>query len=177
MSANEKALVFLSIGSNIDRQRNIQSVLDQLVGRFGELVISSVYESEAVGFEGDPFYNLVVGIRTDLSVGELFESLRDLEYSHGRCRSGAKFSSRTLDVDILTYNREVGDIDGVALPRAEILYNAFVLQPLAEIVPELSHPVENKTYQQLWTEYDKSKQKLWPVDFEWRGELISRYLK
>ena len=167
------AVIYLSIGSNIDRQQNITAALDALVDNFGQLLISSVYESEAVGFNGDPFYNLVVGITSGLSVGALFNVLRDIEFKHGRCRSGERFSSRTLDVDILSYDDAVGEIEGVKLPREEVLYNAFVLQPLAEIAPDDMHPVEQKTYQQLWTEYDKNKQKLWPVDFIWRGEQIS----
>ena len=168
------ALVHLSIGSNIDREANVTSALEALSQSYGQLVISSVYESEAVGFDGDPFYNLVVAINTGLGVGELFKALRDIEFQHGRCRSGARFSSRTLDVDILTYDDVVGEIEGVMLPRGEILRNAFVLQPLAEIAPDAAHPVAHKTYRQLWSEYDKNKQKLWTVDFHWRGKQISR---
>ena len=168
------AVIYLSIGSNIDRQQNITAALDALACNFGQLLVSSVYESEAVGFDGDPFYNLVVGITSELSVGELYEALRDIEFKHGRCRSGARFSSRTLDVDILSYDDAVGEVDGVKLPREEVLYNAFVLRPLAEIAPDDIHPVEQKTYRQLWAEYDKNKQKLWPVDFIWRGEQVSR---
>lgn len=168
------ARAYLSIGSNIDREHNVRSALDELHAQFGELIVSSVYESEAVGFDGDAFYNLVVGIDTDLTVGELFEALRSLEFSHGRSRSGAKFSSRTLDVDILTYDQCTGVIDNVELPRAEILHNAFVLWPLAEVAPKELHPVEQKSYQQLWDEYDKNKQKLWTVNFEWRGRRISQ---
>lgn len=167
------AQVYLSIGSNIDREHNIASVLDTLAARFDGLRISSVYESEAVGFDGDPFFNLVVGIDTELSVGALFEVLRDIEFQHGRCRSGTRFSSRSLDVDILTYDAKAGEIDGITLPRDEILYNAFVLQPLAELAPDELHPTQDKTYGQLWQEYDKSRQKLWTVDFVWRGDKIS----
>jgi len=167
------AQVYLSVGSNIDRDRNIASVLDVLAAKFGNLRVSSIYESEAVGFDGDPFYNLVIGLNTEFSVGDLFEELRDIEFQHGRCRSGAHFSSRTLDVDILVCDDKVGEIDGVKLPRDEILHNAFVLQPLAELVPDELHPTENKMYKQLWGEYDKSRQKLWTVDFVWRGERIS----
>ena len=168
------ALVYLSLGSNIDRERNIDSALTALAKFYVELDVSSVYESEAVGFAGDPFYNLVVGLETKLSVGELFAQLRELELDHGRLRGGAKFSSRTLDVDILTYADEVGDYDGLTLPRAEILYNAFVLRPLAEIAPQQVHPLKGKTYAELWGGYDQSKQALWPVDFSWQGRLISK---
>ena len=65
------ARVFLSLGSNIEHQRYIRAALDALADQFGELLISSVYESVSVGFDGDNFYNLVVGIDTDLSIGNI----------------------------------------------------------------------------------------------------------
>ena len=69
------ALIYLSLGSNIGRQRHINAALDALAEYFGELTISSVYESESVGFAGDNFYNLVVGINTGMAVGEVSKSL------------------------------------------------------------------------------------------------------
>ena len=125
------ARVYISIGSNIDRERYITAALDALAGWFDEPLISSVYESESVGFDGSPFYNLVVGVDTDLSVAELSARFKQLEADNGRRRDVPKFSPRTLDLDILTYDHEVGRVDGVELPRGEILKNAFVLLPLA----------------------------------------------
>ncbi|MCA0892568.1 2-amino-4-hydroxy-6-hydroxymethyldihydropteridine diphosphokinase [Microbulbifer agarilyticus] len=161
------AIVYLSLGSNIDREKHLCAAMDALVEAFGDLKMSQVYESEAVGFEGDNFYNLVAAIETDLSVGELALRLRDIEDANGRVRSGPKFSARTLDIDILTYDDVAGDVDGVALPRDEILKNAFVLLPLSEVAPTDMHPVQGKTYQQLWEEYDQASQKLWAVAFDW----------
>lgn len=169
------ARVYISIGSNIDRHRYITSALDALADWFGDLIISPVFESEAVGFDGSPFYNLVVGVDSPWQVGELSRRFKQLEAENGRRREAPKFSARTLDLDILTYNDAVGEVDGVALPRAEILKNAFVLWPLAEAAPDARHPVCGKSYRQLWQEYT-SDQKLWPVDFIWRGQLISRAL-
>ncbi|WP_444891460.1 2-amino-4-hydroxy-6-hydroxymethyldihydropteridine diphosphokinase [Microbulbifer sp. DLAB2-AF] len=161
------AQVYLSLGSNINRAQYIRAALDALAGQFGDLEVSQVFESEAVGFPGDNFYNLVVGLQTDLPVGQLALCLRGIEDANGRLRSGPKFSARTLDIDILTYDQLTGTIDGVKLPRGEIVKNAFVLQPLAEIAPEVLHPIEQKTYRQLWNEYDQASQKLWPVEFIW----------
>ncbi|GAB2893195.1 2-amino-4-hydroxy-6-hydroxymethyldihydropteridine diphosphokinase [Microbulbifer echini] len=161
------AQVYLSLGSNINRAQYIRAALDALAGQFGDLQVSRVFESEAVGFLGDNFYNLVVGLHTDLPVGQLALCLRGIEDANGRLRSGPMFSARTLDIDILTYDNLTGAIDGVKLPRGEIVKNAFVLQPLAEIAPEVLHPVEQKTYRQLWDEYDQASQKLWPVEFNW----------
>jgi len=168
------AWVYVGIGSNIERERHVLAALDALADCFGELRVSSVFESEAVGFAGEHFYNLVAGFETSLGVGELSRVLKAIEDRNGRCRKGPKFSGRTLDIDILTYGDLGGQIEGVQLPRAEILKNAFVLWPLAEIAPDSRHPVNGQTYTELWQAYDRQKQRLWPVDFVWRGEVISR---
>lgn len=166
------AKVYVSIGSNQDKEYHIGIALDELAEHFGELILSPVYESEAVGFKGDAFLNSVAAFDTDLSVGELSHCLKTIEDKHGRLRTGPKFSGRTLDIDILTYDDCVGDCDGVQLPRDEILKNAFVLRPLADIAPEVKHPQCLKSYSSLWQAYDKDSQVLWKVDFEWRGQQL-----
>ncbi|KGK42065.1 2-amino-4-hydroxy-6-hydroxymethyldihydropteridine pyrophosphokinase [Nitrincola sp. A-D6] len=166
------AQVLLSLGSNLERERYITAGLDALAELFGELALSSVYESESVGFKGSPFYNMVVAIHTTLSVAELSRKLKQIEDNNGRQRNGPRFCSRTLDIDILTYNDRVGEVDGVCLPRDEVDKNAFVLWPLAELLPDQYHPVRHMTYARLWADYDQD-QKLWPVDFVWHGRQIS----
>ncbi|CAH0992111.1 2-amino-4-hydroxy-6-hydroxymethyldihydropteridinepyrophosphokinase [Sinobacterium norvegicum] len=166
------AKVYVSIGSNIERQKYITNSLDALADRFGALVISPVYESESVGFDGDNFFNLVVGLETSLSIAELSSCFRAIEDVNQRDRSGPKFGGRTLDLDILTYDDVIGVIDGVTVPRGEILTNAFVLLPLADIAADAQHPEKKMTYRQLWQQYSTG-QKLWTVDFEWRGQSIS----
>lgn len=165
--------VYLSLGSNIDRYRHISAGLDALRQHYGALLISPVFESEAVGFDGSNFLNLVVGIDTGRPIAELSDQLKQVEDDNGRRRQGPKFSSRTLDIDILTYGDFVGEEAGVVIPRDEITKNAFVLWPLAIIAPDTEHPSLGQTYRQLWEAYDKTRQKLWPVDFQWRGETIS----
>lgn len=165
--------IYLSLGSNVDRHKHILAALDALHELLGELNISSVYESKSVGFDGSNFFNLVVGAETDLSIAELSENLKRIEDNNGRKRNGPKFSPRTLDIDILTYGDFVGVENGVELPRAEITKNAFVLLPLAEIAPSISHPQLQKNYRQLWADYDQASQKLWAIDFEWSGQVIS----
>lgn len=162
------ALVYLSLGSNIDREKHICSALDALSDTFGELEISTVFESIAVGFEGDSFYNLVVGIQASLSVGEITKILKHIEDCNGRDRSAPKFGPRSLDIDILTVDDLAGEIDGVRLPRNEVLKNAFVLQPLAELAPQMLHPETQKTMAEHWQAFDKESQRLWPVDFHWQ---------
>lgn len=159
--------VYLSLGTNIDRYKHITAALNGLSATFGTVDCSAVYESEAVGFKGSHFLNAVVAIDTTLTCGELNQWLKQLEDGYGRKRDVAKFSPRTLDIDILLFGDQVGNVDGVALPRAEITYNAFVLKPLAELAPDLVHPVLQQTMSALWQGFDHSSQQLWQVPFDW----------
>ncbi len=159
------AKIYISLGSNIDRERNTRAGIQALRERFGELELSSVYESEAVGFEGDAFYNMVIACEVNEDVHSANRALAEIEDAHGRDRSGPRFSSRTLDLDLLLYDDLVLDENGLKLPREEILKNAFVLWPLAEIAPGLVHPVVKKTYAELWAGFDKSKETLSPIEY------------
>ncbi len=168
------ACVYLGVGSNIERERYITAGLDALHGLFGELSLSSTYHSDAIGFNGQPFLNLVVCVQTPMGVGELYRALRAIEFEHGRPVNASRFSARQLDIDILTYDAVAGTVEGVELPRGEILDNAFVLCPLAELAPQVLHPVLGQSYAALWAAYDKNSQALHRVDLEWRGRVISR---
>lgn len=162
--------VYLSLGSNINRHENIRRCLIRLSQQFGEVLSSPVYESEPVGFVGSCFYNLVVKIETTQSLQRLSEYLKEIEHDQGRERNGKRFSSRTLDIDILLYDQETGIKDGIELPRPEVYYNAFVLLPLADLAPTLTDPISKRSFAQLWAEKAPvilDKQKLWPVDFDW----------
>jgi 2-amino-4-hydroxy-6-hydroxymethyldihydropteridine diphosphokinase len=156
--------VFLGLGSNLEREKNIRAGLLALTDIFGGLKLSQVYESESVGFKGSNFYNLVVSLQTDLTLAELSESLKKIEDENGRVRTGPKYSPRTLDIDILTYGDFVGVEAGVELPRAEITQNAFVLLPLSELAPHELHPCLKKTYAALWASYDQNAQVLWKIN-------------
>lgn len=158
------AQVFLGLGSNIDKNHNLASAL-QVLGQAFELVqVSDVYRSQAVGFDGADFFNLVVEIATELSVADLSQQLKAIEAEHGRCRGEEKFSARTLDIDILTYDQCVGVIDEVELPRDEIEKYAFVLRPLAEIAGQQLHPQLGLSYEQMWQQFDQQKQPLSRVE-------------
>ena len=158
--------ILISVGSNIDKEYNTQKGLDKMAEAFGDLKLSNVYESEAVGFTGENFFNLVVKAHTDKSVGQVCTTLKSIEKACGRARQAEKFSPRTLDLDLLTYGDMVCQ-KPVVLPRDEITYNAFVLQPMADLVPDEIHPCTKQSYKQMWQAYDKSKQQLWPVAFAW----------
>lgn len=159
--------IYISIGSNIKRETHIRQGVNALRDHFGELVVSRIFESEAVGFDGDPFYNLVVRASTDSSIEEVVMVLHEIEDRFGRTRSGPRFSSRTLDMDLLLYDDVVSSGGVCQLPRDEISHNAFVLWPLSEIAPELKHPLLQKSYADLWGEFDRSGQRLEPIDFKW----------
>ena len=157
------ATIFISIGSNINAHENIRLALDDLAENFSGIVNSTYYESEAVGFEGDNFINLVTQAETELDIPTVNAKLHAIEDQHSRDRSGPRFSSRTLDLDLLLYDDEIYENGKLQLPREEILTNAFVLWPLAELAPDKVHPVEHKTYAELWAQFDKRKQSLWPI--------------
>ncbi|MGO4891807.1 2-amino-4-hydroxy-6-hydroxymethyldihydropteridine diphosphokinase [Flavobacterium sp. W21_SRS_FM6] len=159
--------IYISIGSNIEREKYTKAGLQGLYENFGELLLSRVYESESVGFQGSHFYNLVAKAQTNMSIEAVCQVLKLIEEQNKRERSTEKFSPRTLDLDLLLFDKVISN-DSVELPRPEILYNAFVLQPLAEIAPHDIHPIAKKTYAVLWQEYDKTQQHLWPIEFNWR---------
>jgi len=158
------ARVFVSIGSNIDRERNIALALQRLEDDYGPLQRSSVYESAAVGFDSAPFYNLVVGFETAESPVQIQAALHDIENASGRERNG-RLSARTLDLDLLLYDDLVVSEGRLHLPRDDIERYAFVLYPLAELVPEGRHPVTGSTYAQMWSAFDDEHQLLTRVDW------------
>jgi 2-amino-4-hydroxy-6-hydroxymethyldihydropteridine diphosphokinase len=158
------ARVYVSVGSNIDRERNIEGALGALRKAYGTVEQSRIYETQAVGFDGDPFYNLVVAFDTDQSPQQVADVLSSIEDAHGRDRSKGKFSSRSLDLDLLLYDNLVLDEPGLHLPRKEILEYAFVLRPLAEIAGTMKHPVNGFSFAALWDEFDPTAQPMWPVE-------------
>jgi 2-amino-4-hydroxy-6-hydroxymethyldihydropteridine diphosphokinase len=161
----------LSLGSNMDPAVNIRMALRHLQRHYGRLLVSPVYESEAVGFSGDNFLNLVVAMQVDCSLPQLAGALKALEQQQGRDRSGGSFAARTLDVDILTFDNLQGEHAGMLLPREEITRYAFVLRPLADLLPTDVHPTLGQTYRALWSAMQSrlgDSQRLWPVPFAWQ---------
>lgn len=145
---------YLSLGSNVSPEKNIQFALDQLSKIFGKVVSSSTYLTKSVGFEGSDFLNLVVRINTDLNPSELIDKLHLIEEMTGRVTGTKAFNDRTLDIDVLIYD-DLVDLS-LNIPRDEILKYGFVLEPLAELYPDGIHPIEKITFLELWNRLKES---------------------
>lgn len=161
---------YISIGSNIDKEAHIPCCLNTLNRLFGPLTVSSIYESEAVGFIGNSFHNLVVGFDSLLDARTVANILRQIELEHGRSRQSQKFSSRTLDLDLILYGEQIIDDNGLQIPRQEIEEYAFVLEPLAEIAADQRHPVSGRSYRDLWQKIDKDGLKQHKVFPDWLSD-------
>lgn len=157
--------VYISLGSNINKQQNVANGLNALAELYGELTLSSLYESQSLGFDGNDFYNMVIGIDSELPIEDIASQLREIEFRFGREPNATKYSSRTLDLDILLYDDLVLSTP-VQIPRDEILTSAFVLWPLAEIAPDHKHPIIQKRFSEIWNEFNL-KQQLKPIAFQW----------
>lgn len=152
MHEDEKSLstAWLGLGSNVNAENNIRIGICELQTQFTSVVVSPVYTSTAVGFQGDDFINLVARIRTAMQPVELRQYLRNLEDQHGRKRDVPKFSDRVLDIDILLYDDLVVFSPLLEIPRAEILKFSHVLKPLADLDPDLVHPQALRTMAEIW---------------------------
>lgn len=160
------AAVFLGLGSNVSPLHNLRLGLDELTRRYGVLQVSPVYRNAAVGFSGADFMNLVVRLESDDSPQSICEEIELIHNLSGRIRGSKKWESRPLDIDLLLYNDLVLDRKPVRVPREDILKYSFVLRPLAELAPDLCHPVTGLTMQQHWQEFDAESHPMERVDVE-----------
>lgn len=171
------ALVVLGLGSNIRRRHHLTRALDALSDLAGHesLKLSRVFESPAVGFDDDrPFYNLIAAFETELSPVAINARCKAIEHDNGRPVGPTKFVARTLDIDLLLWGDAIARDGSLQLPRDDIDRYAFVLHPLAELMPSHRHPVNGKTFATLWTDFDDREQPHCAVDFCWNGRRISR---
>jgi len=162
--------VYLGLGSNIERESHLRAGLDALARFLTERRCSPVFESQPVGIKSGPFFNLAVPAHTDLPLMQLDRRLKCSEDDNGRNAPDRK--GLPLDIDVLLYGDLVGNFDGLILPRAEILKNAFVLWPLSLMAPERVHPEVGKTLAELWRDA-QIDHVLAPVGVEWKGQQLT----
>lgn len=145
-------LAYLSIGSNIEPERNVRLVLEKLAREFEVVRVSGIYRTPAVGFEGEDFLNMAAIVCTSLSPSALNARLHALETEQGRTREGPRFSSRPLDIDIVLYDDWVQQgQDHLSIPRDDLVEHAFVLGPMAEIAGDVVHPLLKKSLSEIWS--------------------------
>ncbi len=149
--------VTAGLGGNIEPRYHLRAALTSLEMSFPGLRTSPLYESRAIGFDGANFLNLVVAFETEHPLEDLLTQVREIETAHRRDRSGSRVSSRTVDIDILTYGELVGDVEGLRLPREDITLYAHVLKPLADLRPSVIHPELGVSYAELWKEFPEKE--------------------
>jgi 2-amino-4-hydroxy-6-hydroxymethyldihydropteridine diphosphokinase len=149
-------LAYLSLGSNIRPECNLPAAVAQLA-QFGQVqAVSTVWETLPVGFSDQPdFLNAAVLIETDLSAVALREeAIAAIEVALGRVRTANKNAPRTIDIDIMLFNREVIQLKGRHIPDPEVLERPFVAVPLAEIAPDYVHPETGQTLREIARQFD-----------------------
>jgi 2-amino-4-hydroxy-6-hydroxymethyldihydropteridine diphosphokinase len=154
------ATVYVGLGSNIDPENNLHLGIRELRARYGDLELSAVYRSKALGFDGDDFLNLVAQFESNDTPQAICEQIELIHNLTGRKREGGKWESRPLDIDLLLYNDQIIDEQPVRIPRDDVLEYSFVLRPMAELAPDLVHPVTGRTMLDHWQEFDAARHPL-----------------
>ena len=162
----KKTEVFLSLGSNIDPEENLQYACGELKKTFGNIQISSVYRNKPIGFKGNDFLNMVVKVKSTFNPNQMLDFLGSLESATGRDIGTGAFDSRALDIDMILYNNLVHPERPFRIPRQDIELYSFVLCPLAEIDPDGIHPVTGKTFKDLWEGFDQEKHPLKKISLD-----------
>ena len=149
--------VYVAAGSNVDPLTHLRRALAELSSHY-RLRLSPAYRNKAVGFEGEDFINLVVGFDTDDAVEQVIAHLHEAEEACGRPRNAPKWAPRTMDLDLLLF----GDLvrEELRVPRADLVKRAFMLRPMAELAPQVEHPLLKKSMQELWQEIDDGQHEM-----------------
>ncbi|MCU4674858.1 2-amino-4-hydroxy-6-hydroxymethyldihydropteridine diphosphokinase [Catenovulum sp. 2E275] len=161
--------IAVSLGSNVNPEFHLKTAIFLLRPFFKQLLISPVYETEPVAFGGQNFLNIVFGGEVELNLEQTLSLLKAIEKQYQRNRQKQNKTQITLDLDLLFYDDLVCQ-QPVVLPRAEILNNAFVLKPLADVYADKNHPQNGQSYAQLWQNFNNPNQKFWKIDFNWNNK-------
>lgn len=141
---------YLSLGSNQgNKLEHLQNAIDLIAEKIGPVAkISSVYKTAAWGFDSDDFYNICIQISTGLNPENLLKQIHYIELALGRVRTSEKeYKSRTIDIDVLLFDNEIIFSKELIVPHKDMLNRKFVMVPLAEIAPNLLHPIEKQRIQ------------------------------
>ena len=149
-----KKRVYLSLGSNVgDRRANLDAAVEQLRKLGAVTAVSSYFETEPMEFVAQPkFLNIAVALETDKMPRQLLAATMAIEQSLGRKRGAAgdvPKGPRTMDIDVLLFGQSIIDMPALTVPHPAMHERRFVLEPLAEIAPEVRHPVFKKTVREL----------------------------
>ena len=150
--------VYLGLGSNLQPERHLQLAVRELAARFDLRAVSSVYRNAAIGFDGEDFLNAVACVHTGKPAEQVATELEEIHDLAGRRRGADAFVSRTLDIDLLLYGDDV--IEALHVPRGDVLEYSFVLRPLAEMAPDLVHPVTGRCLSEHWADFDQASHRL-----------------
>ena len=140
--------VYLGLGSNIEPQKHCVQAIAAIKAVSAKIRCSTAYQSDAVGFDGPKFVNLVVEMETELTLEQVATFCRELEFTLGRPELAEKNQNRTIDIDILLFNDLISNTPSI--PRTDIHQFAFVLLPMYELAPNLVIPGTVTSISQLW---------------------------
>jgi 2-amino-4-hydroxy-6-hydroxymethyldihydropteridine diphosphokinase len=155
--------VFVAAGSNVRPRENLRRALAKLRQTWPALRSSQAWRNPAVGFEGEDFINLVIGLETDLPLPAVLDRLHAAEAACGRPREAPKWAPRSMDLDVLLYGDAVGEFPGAVLPRPDLVRRPYMLGPMAEIAPGLVHPTLGRSMAELWDAFPKDGLLMTPV--------------
>ncbi|GAB5565449.1 MAG: 2-amino-4-hydroxy-6-hydroxymethyldihydropteridine diphosphokinase [Winogradskyella sp.] len=148
----ESNTAYIALGSNKgDKMQFLQSAINLIFERIGLVEkISKVYQTPALGFKGDDFYNACLKVETELKPLKLLQTLQAIEKMLGReAKKSDKYESRVIDLDVLFYDNDIIEQKNLTIPHPQLQYRKFVLQPLLDVTKDFEHPLLNKTILEL----------------------------
>ena len=149
-------LAYVSGGSNLEAEQNLVLAARALTARHPGTRYSRCYRNRAVGFDGPDFINFVAEVPVAGTPALLKGELECIETQCGRTRDAPKWAPRAMDLDILLFGELVQDTPGLVLPRPDLLRWGFMLAPLAELAPALRHPLRQRSFAELWQDFDRA---------------------